>query len=400
MIHRLQRGAVPAKHHTALRIDGELAFEHCITRRGFDSYYTIAYHRRPPHWVDSQEDVGPHPGHAVPAWDGALRRRHFLPSQLLPGGAPFVSRKLFLANRDLGIWFCRPDRDDDCLVANADGDELTFVHEGSGRVECALGIVEFSAGDYVYVPRALPHRWRLAGPAFLLVIEGRSGIDLPKQFRNHGGQLTMDAPYCHRDFREPAWPEGGPAALAAPREMLVLRHGRLTRQILANDPFDVVGWDGQLWPFAFPIRAYQPKTGLVHLPPTTHITFAGGGFVVCSFVPRLVDYHADAIPCPYPHSSVDCDEFLFYVDGNFTSRKGIGRGSVSLHPVGLPHGPHPGRYEGSIGTVRTDELAVMVDTFDPLLPTDHAKAHEDPGYNQSWVRIGGEQGGGSDPVAW
>jgi homogentisate 1,2-dioxygenase len=201
----------------------------------------------------------------------------------------------------------------------------------------------------------------------------------------------MDAPYSHRDFIEPVWPEGGPASLGAPREQVVMHGGRLSRLQWANDPFDVVGWDGQVWPFAFPIRAYQPKTGMVHLPPTTHITFAGAGFVVCSFVPRMVDWHPQAIPCPYPHSSVDCDEAIFYVDGNFTSRRGVGPASVTLHPVGVPHGPHPGRYEGSIGAKRTDELAVMFDTFSPLLPTAHARSVEDPGYSQSWV--GGVDGG-------
>lgn len=403
MIHRLQRGLVPAKHHTALRVDGELAFEHCITRRGFEGLYTIAYHRRPPHWVGEEEDLGPHPGFAEPSWDGPVRRRHFLTPQIPAGGTPFGSRKLLLANRDIGVWLARPKSGDDTLVANADADELTFVHAGSGRLETPLGVVPFGKGDYVFVPRAMPHRMQLDEEAFLLVLEGRSWIDLPSQFRNPGGQLRMDAPYSHRDFREPAWPEGGPSCLGAPRTVTVMRHGRLSRLEMANDPFDVIGWDGQLWPFAFPIRAYQPKTGLVHLPPTSHITFAGGGFVVCSFVPRLVDYHEQAIPCPYPHSSVDCDEVLFYVDGNFTSRKGIGVASVTLHPVGLAHGPHPGRYEASMGQRRTDELAVMVDTFQPLLPTAHARAIEDDAYNRSWVvQAGGEQGpdGVKDPVAW
>ena len=386
MIHRLQRGLVPDKPHTVLKVGGKLAYEHCFTRRGFEGAYTIMYHATPPHWVREEEDLGPHPGAGEPSWDGALRRRHFQAAGLPGGGEPFTSRRLVMANRELGVWIARPDRDDATLVANADADELIFVHEGSGRVETPLGVVRFRAGDYVSVPRALPHRWRLEGPAFLLVLEARSWLDLPHQFRNPSGQLRMDAPYSHRDFKEPEWPEGGPSSLQAPADMKVLHQGRLSRVRWANDPFDVVGWDGQVWPFAFPIRAYQPKTGMVHLPPTTHITFAGGGFVVCSFVPRPVDWHPEAIPCPYPHSSVDCDEVIFYVHGNFTSRKGVGPASLTLHPVGVPHGPHPGRYEASIGTTRTDELAVMVDTFSPLLPTDHARGVEDEGYNHSWVR--------------
>jgi homogentisate 1,2-dioxygenase len=391
MIHRLQRGVVPEKPHTAFYLDGSIVFEHCFTRRGFDGPYTIMYHRRQPHWVREEEDLGPHPGMGDVAWDGAVRRRHFLTGNAPEGGEPFDSRRLLLANRDVGVWISRPDRDDSTLTVNADGDELFFVFRGSGRLESPLGVLPVFEGDYVYVPHALPYRWRLDGPAFFLIIEGRSCLDLPKQFRNPSGQLTMDAPYSHRDFREPVWPDGGPGSLGAPRVHRLLRHGRVTRCEYVNDFFDVVGWDGQVWPFAFPIRAYQPKTGLVHLPPTTHITFAGGGFVVCSFVPRLVDYHERAIPCPYPHSSVDCDEIIFYVDGNFTSRRGVGPASVTLHPVGVPHGPHPGRYEGSIGTPRTDELAVMVDTFAPLFPSSLAHSVEDPGYNQSWLR--GEDGG-------
>jgi len=220
----------------------------------------------------------------------------------------------------------------------------------------------------------------------LLTIECRSPLRIPKQYRAPDGQLTMYAPYTHHDFVEPEWPQGGPASLGAPRRLVVQSAGRLTAFEIAHDPFDVVGWDGQAWPFAFPIKAFQPKTGAIHLPPTIHTTFAGPGYVVCSFVPRVVDYAEGAIPCPYPHSSPDCDEILFYVEGNFTSRRGIGPTSITLHPRGLPHGPHPGTYEASIGSVRTDELAVMIDTFKPLWPTGHALELEERGYNQSWVR--------------
>ncbi len=389
MIHRMVRGNVPDNPHTAFRPDGSLAFEHCFTRRGFDGTYTILYHRRPPHWVMAEEDLGLHSGWAEPEWDGPLRRRHFVSGRAAEGGTPFLGRRLLLANADIGVWLARPTEAEPTLVANADGDELTFVYRGAGAVDCPLGRLHYQAGDYVFVPRGLPHRWLVEDTAELLVMEGLSFMDLPRQYRNPGGQLTMFAPYSHRDFRPPAWPEGGPAALDAPSRLLVKRGQRLTAFEMTHDPFDVVGWDGQVWPFAFPIRAFKPHTGRVHLPPTIHTTFAGGGFVVCSFVPRLVDYDAEAIPCPYPHSSPDCDEVLFYVEGNFTSRKGVGPGSISLHPTGLPHGPHPGTYEASIGTTRTDELAVMIDTFKTLLPTTYAVEIEDPGYNLSWV-AGGE----------
>jgi len=386
MIHRLHRGLIPKKPHTVFEVDGSLTFEHCITRAGFESIYTIAWHRKPPHWVESEEELGLHPGWAEATWEGPLRRCHYLTTELASGGTPFLARKLMVANSDLGLWLARPTESEPTLVANADGDELTFVHAGSGRVECPLGVVPFKAHDYVYVPQGLPHRWVLDGQAHLMMLEARSPLRVPKQYRCAEGQLSMYAPFSHHDFVEPVWPDGGLESLDAPRRLLVQSGGRLTAFQFANDPFDVVGWDGQMWPFAFPILAFQPKTSSVHLPPTIHTTFAGEGWVVCSFVPRVVDFGEGAIPCPYPHSSPDCDEILFYVEGNFTSRKGVGPGSISLHPRGLPHGPHPGTYEASIGTTRTDELAVMVDTFKPLVPTKHAGAIEDCEYNTGWVR--------------
>ena len=386
MIHRLTRGEIPNKPHTVFEVDGSLTFEHCITRAGFESVYTIAWHRQPPHWVRSEEDLGPHPGWAEARREGPLRRCHYRTTEIPAGGTPFLSRKLMAANSDLGLWLARPTESEPTLVANADGDELTFVHAGTGRVECPLGVVAFGVHDYVYVPQGLPHRWIVDGPAHLMMMEARSPLRVPKQYRCPEGQLSMYAPYTHHDFVAPAWPDGGPGGLEAPRRLVVQSGGRLTAFELAHNPFDTVGWDGQLWPFAFPILAFQPKTSSIHLPPTIHTTFAGAGYVVCSFVPRLVDFGEGAIPCPYPHSSPDCDEILFYVDGNFTSRKGVGPGSISLHPRGLPHGPHPGTYEASIGTTCTDELAVMVDTFKPLLPTRHADAIEDRQYNTGWLR--------------
>lgn len=391
MIHRIARGRIPDKPHTVFEPDGALFYELCFTRRGFEGAHTILYHRKPPHWIDSEKDLGPHPGLSPDAPGGALHRSHYRAADTPAGGTPFLGRKLLLANSDCGLWISRPDRSEESLVSNADADELTFVHEGSGQVHSPLGILRFEKGDYVYVPRGLAHRFVLDAPALFLLIEGRSFVDIPAQFRNPAGQLRMDAPYSHRDFRVPEWPEGGIESVAAPRGLVVQRGGRLTSFEMSHNPFDVAGWDGFVWPFAFPILSYQAKTGLVHLPPTIHTTFAGGGFVVCSFVPRMVDTHERAIPCPYPHTSVDCDEAIFYVDGSFTSRKGIAPGSITLHPTGLPHGPHPGTYEASIGSRRTSELAVMIDTFRPLVPTAAAIALEDSGYNRSWS--------GADPAA-
>jgi homogentisate 1,2-dioxygenase len=386
MIHRVKRGQIPAKPHTVFEVDGSLCYEHCLTRSGFEAMYTILWHRKPPHWVESQEDLGRHPGWAEGERKGPLRRALFSTNRLGKGDSPFLSRRLLFVNSDVGIWVGRPTESEPTLVTNGDGDELTFVYEGSGRLECPLGMVPFAAHDYVYVPQGMPHRMVLDGPAVLFTVEAHSQLRVPKQYRTPEGQLSMYAPYTHHDFVEPVWPDGGPESLAAPRRLIVKSGGFLTAFELSNDPFDVVGWDGQLWPFAFPILAFQPKTGLIHLPPTIHTAFAGDGYVVCSFVPRLVDFAENAIPCPYPHSSPDCDEILFYVEGNFTSRKGVGPSSITLHPRGITHGPHPGTYEGSIGSSRTDELAVMVDTFKPLWPTPFAAGIEESGYNLSWVR--------------
>jgi homogentisate 1,2-dioxygenase len=386
MIHREMRGEIPDKPHTVFEVDGRLTFEHCFTRAGFESIYTIMWHRSPPHWVESEENLGRHPGWAEGERSDGLRRAHFVSDRQPVGGSPMTARRLLFTNPDMGVWLGRPDESERSLVANADGDELTFLYRGSGRVECPLGVVTVAEGDYVYVPQGMPHRMLLDGPAVLLTMECRSPLRVPTQYRAPEGQLSMYAPYTHHDFRPPEWPDGGPRTLDPPRRLIVQSGGMLTAFELSHNPFDVVGWDGQVWPFAFPILAFQPKTGAIHLPPTIHTTFAGSGYVVCSFVPRVTDFMEGAIPCPYPHSSPDCDEVLFYVDGNFTSRKGIEAGSLTLHPRGLVHGPHPGTYEASIGSERTDELAVMVDTFKPLLPTSFASAIEDLGYNQSWVR--------------
>jgi homogentisate 1,2-dioxygenase len=277
---------------------------------------------------------------------------------------------------------------DDVYFANGDGDELWFIEEGAARLESVCGWLDVAAGDYVWIPRSLIHRWHLspgAAPMRMLCFEAHGGAMIPADFRSPVGQLKMDAPYTHRDFVRPAGPIATPTTVPeGPRELFVKKGGAFTRLLLERTPMDVVGWEGFVYPVAFAIEKYQPKTGLVHLPPTVHATFAGPGWLVCSFVPRVTDTHPQAIPCPYPHSSVDCDEVILYVRGNFTSRRGVGPGAISLHPAGIAHGPHPGAYEGSIGATRTDEMAVMVDTFLPLSPTLQASALEDAGYQGSW----------------
>lgn len=385
MIERLAFGELPRKHHLQLRGgDGALRFEHCLTEAGFDGPYTIAYHQRPPHrQLPAPAEHGWGPLEAAPAQ--GLLKRHYL-SQRLPAEAkaPLDARVPLLFNADVTVGVLKPGAFDPVYFANGDGDELLYIHEGGGTLRGLLGDLDFRQGDYVFVPRGHLHRF-LPTPGLAqwwLWLECRGGLRIPSQWRNEAGQLTMDAPYCHRDFR--------PVRFVGPkdeglRRQVVKRGGAFHGFSTEDSPLDVVGWDGSVYPFAFHILDFQPRVGLTHLPPTWHGTFAMRGALVCSFVPRPVDFHPEAVPCPYPHSSVDVDEFLFYSRGAFTSRRGVGPGSMSFHPAGLPHGPHPGAYEASLGTRDTSELAVMLDCALPLTPTRAAGALEDADYQRSFL---------------
>jgi homogentisate 1,2-dioxygenase len=384
MLDRMAAGALPRKHHIAFRDEaGCLLWEECLTRKGFDGPYTILYHERRPH----EPRVAPTShGFAIPAIspERPLAKRHYK-SQDLPrkGGAPIDCRTALLFNEDVTIGVLYPNRPDPVYVSNADADDLFFIFQGAGTLRTVLGDLRFEQDDYVYVPKGLIHRF-LPDEGVCqdwLSIEAHGGIHLPSKWRNEVGQLRMDAPYCHRDFRRPSFV--GPMDEGI-RDLVVKQSGRFHGFAYASSPLDVVGWDGTVYPFVFPILNFQPRAGLVHLPPDWHGTFAARGALICSFVPRAVDFHPEAIPCPYPHSSVDCDEILFYCRGDFTSRRGVGPGSISHHPMGLVHGPHPGAYEESIGHRETNELAVMLDTTRPLHETLAARSVEDPGYHQSF----------------
>jgi homogentisate 1,2-dioxygenase len=385
----MHAGILPAKPHTVLYdAEGRLLYEEMHTRGGFSGAFTYFYHRHP---VTPHREVSASPrGWQEPAADEAgrfpLRRRLYQSGKVPKAGQLLDRRTPILFNKDITVLLARPAESDDAYFANGDGDELWFVYEGGARLESPCGWLDVAEGDYVFVPRSLIHRWHIASPMRAVCFEGRHGVMIPEAFRNPVGQLKMDAPYTHRDFVRPK----GPVATLekdqdGPRMLVAKKAGRFTQYALERPPMDVVGWDGFVYPWAFAIEKYQPKTGAVHLPPTIHTTFAGPGFLVCSFVPRVTDTHPDAIPCPYPHSSVDCDEVILYLRDNFTSRRGVGPGAISLHPAGIAHGPHPGAYEASIGTKRTDEMAVMVDTYEPLLPTAQAVNIEEAGYHESWL---------------
>lgn len=386
MIDRQTAGIVPEKPHTAFRdAAGKLFYEEMFTRGGFDGPFTYFYHRHP---ITPQRDTGPTErgwGAPTAAPGVSLKRRLFLSDRVPAGGQMLDRRTPILFNADVTVLLAHATTSDDAYFANGDGDELLYVQEGAATLESPCGLLDVASGDYVFVPRSLIHRWHLKPSLRAMIFELTGGMMIPRDFRNPVGQLRMDAPYTHRDFKKPLGPIATADAIHdGPKVLLVKKGGVFRRFELQTPPMDVVGWDGFVYPFAFPIEKYQAKTGLVHLPPTIHTTFASPGCLICSFVPRVVDFHPDAIPCPYPHSSVDCDEIILYLRGNFTSRRGVGPGAISLHPAGIAHGPHPGAYEASIGSKRTDELAVMMDCFKPLVPTAQAVNLEDAGYHDSW----------------
>lgn len=403
MIDRVTLGRVPAKHHTTLPIDGpggaphkgkRIAYEHCFTRKGFDSSYSILYQRHSParEYPTKQSNLSWHT--AEPSALEPLRRAHMVSTRLPSVGTWLESRTPVLVNPDIEVSFARPERNARYFTANGDGDEMLFFYKGSATLETPFGVQGVNELDYLWIPRSCPYRLVFNDleeekkRPHVQVVEAKKGWSVPNQFRNHAGQLTFDAPYSHRDFGRPTRlvdPENDALGTKeGPWTIITKRHDRLNERTMDHHPCDIVGWDGYVYPVTFPILQYQPKTGKVHLPPTIHITWSTPDAVMCSFVPRKVDYAEGAIPCPYPHSSVDCDEYLLYVRGNFTSRKGVSSGSISLHPAGLPHAPQPGSYEASIGSTETDELAVMIDTFKPLSPTRWALEVEDDKYMESW----------------
>jgi homogentisate 1,2-dioxygenase len=386
MLDRMQVGDVAKKHHVQLRGgDGALRYEEAFTRDGFDGPYTLMYHLRRPHTQRiAQVAHGWQIPQAAEAGERVLAKRHFKSFDVATKSGPQVDCRVALHfNADLISGVAFPTEPDPVYVVDGDADELVYIHRGGGTLRSQLGDLTFAQGDYVFIPRGILHRFsELRGDQHWFWFSLTGGLHIPKQWRNEVGQLRMDAPYCERDFKRPQ--------LRAPfdeniRELVVKQGDRWHGFTIDASPFDVVGWDGAVYPWAFPILAFQPRVSSVHLPPTWHGTFAARGALICSFVPRPVDFHPDAIPCPYPHSSTHCDEIIFYCDGNFTSRKGVAPGSISHHPMGIPHGPHPGAYEGSIGTKATSELAVMCDTFLPLHVTPAAVAIEDAAYHDSFV---------------
>jgi homogentisate 1,2-dioxygenase len=384
MLDRMCKGRIPPKPHLVFAAGGgALYYEECVTRGGFEGAFSILYHEGRPHEAEPVDGAA---GFAVPAPAGpaGLLRRHYRSLELRGGGAPGRARRPLLFNDDVVISIARPDAPDGEYFVNGDADDLFFVQRGAGTLRSTFGDLRYGKGDYVCVPKGTLHRFvpDAGVEQAWLSIECRGGLAIPPRYRNGAGQLRMDAPYSHRDFRRPDFV--GPVDEGL-RDVTVKRGDRFFRFRWRHTPLDVVGWDGAAYPFAFPILGFQPRVGQVHLPPPVHTTFEARGAVVCSFVPRPLDFHVDANPCPYPHQSVDVDEVLFYANSAFASRRGIGEGSLSYHPAGIPHGPHPGAYEDAPGKTHTDEIAVMLDCSAPLRTTADAAACEDAGYHATFV---------------
>ncbi len=380
----VQRGRIPRQRHIVHREKGEHTYEELISRRGFADTSSNLYHLHMPTAV--AELGAPIPLPRKKLEDPMQRPRHLRTQQLPPGGNWVEERTLLAFNADLALSVAAPTTaSTPWFYRNAHADELIFVHHGRGVVESIFGDLPFRPGDYVVLPRGVTHRWVFEpGRNKLLILETRGAIETPSHFRNQHGQLLEHAPYCERDLRVPEWRD--PIDVKERFEIRVKVGGdRLQPTFLSHHPFDLIGWDGFYYPWILSIHDFMPSVGKIHLPPPAHVTFTAPGLVVCSFVPRPFDFHPRAIPIPYAHSNVDSDEVLYYVEGNFMSRRGIESESITLHPMGLPHGPQPGLLEPSIGARETAELAVMVDTFAPLIPAAGMGPLDDPDYLYSWL---------------
>lgn len=383
-MHYHALGKIPPKRHTQFRKpDGSLYHEELFSTEGFSNNYSLLYHCNAPTQimqVGEPYSVAPKTVH-----DKQLKHRCLKGFKIEPQDDYLQSRKPVLVNNDCKVILAAPRKSmAGYYYKNADADEVIFVHEGSGTLHTMYGSLNFEYGDYLVIPRGTTHQLEFDSEKNrLLIVESYGPVTTPKRYRNHYGQLMEHSPFCERDIRKPVdletHDERGDFLFYIKKQDNIYPYHYL------NHPFDVVGWDGFVYPFAFSIHNFEPITGRLHMPPPIHQTFDGHNFVICSFVPRMYDYHPLSIPAPYNHSNIDSDELLYYVDGDFMSRKHVERGMITLHPGGIPHGPHPGTVEKSIGAKETRELAVMVDTFRPLLMTEYAAGIEDPEYYHSWI---------------
>ena len=377
-------GKIPHKRHTVFRQpNGELYHEQLFGTIGFDGMSSLLYHLQPPTKVNEilgKKDISP-----VIEVDKNMQMRAFKGFDVPEINDLIDSRIPVLTNSDVTLHLSRPTNlTENYFYKNVDADEVIFIHQGKGKLRTQVGNIDFSYGDYLVIPRGMIYQMSFENVNNRhFIIESRHPIYTPKRYRNWFGQLLEHSPFCERDLRTP----DGLETHDEKGEFIVKikKEGILYDYSYASHPFDVIGWDGYNYPYAFSIHDFEPITGRVHQPPPVHQTFETSAFVICSFCPRLYDYHPEAIPAPYNHSNIDSDEVLYYVDGDFMSRNDISKGQITLHPSGIPHGPHPGAYERSIGKTKTEELAVMVDTFKPLKLTKQAVEIEVKDYYKSWI---------------
>jgi len=382
LYHKL--GKIPPKRHTIFKKkDGGLHYEQLFGTIGFDGMSSLMYHLHRPTMVkDAGKSFDVSPKAMV---SHNIKSRLLKGFEVKPMNDYLESRTVVLFNSDVHVSLAAPKKSmTDYFYKNADADELLFVHKGTGVLKTMLGEIRFEYGDYLIIPRGMIYQISFDSEENrLLIAESYHPIYTPKRYRNWFGQHLEHSPFCERDFKLPnnlqTHDELGDFIIK------IKKQGQLHHLVYASHPFDVVGWDGYNYPYGFSIHNFEPITGRVHQPPPVHQTFETSAFVVCSFVPRLYDYHPQSIPAPYNHSNIDSDEVLYYVDGDFMSRNNIDKGYISLHPAGIPHGPHPGTYEASIGKRKTEELAVMIDTFRPLQLTKAAMDIDDGKYYQSWL---------------
>ena len=385
-----QLGQVPRKRHIRLKRDPEksflgegMAYEHVVTTAGFDRAYSITYHIRPPTRIKKVELIGQLTPTAIEGQP--LRHRHLKSQELPRSGDPIFGRVPLLFNEDVICYRCRPAQEQKSLFRNGGADEVIFVFDGGGVLESPYGRLPYRADDYIVIPRGTTYRM---APNDIrredhLILEANGPVRIPRQYLNPDGQIKLGSPYSERDLH-------GPTDLLTidreeDTEAIVKDGARLTRMVMSHHPFDVIGWDGMVYPFTFNAMDFEPLTGTVHLPPPFQQTFECRGFVICTFAPRFLDHHPEAIKVPYVHSNTEADEVLFYVRGQFGSRRGVGAGSFSHHPAGIPHGPHPGTIVNSMKHVRTEELAVMFDTERPLSITPEAAKIDDASYPYTWL---------------
>lgn len=377
-------GKLPQKRHVIFKsTQGAYYYEQLFGTEGFHGMSSLLYHvHRPTQVKEILKSYSVEPKIAIEKNIKALLLKGF---QVKPADDFLEGRRTLMVNSDCAIGLAAPKKSQtDYFYKNADADEMIFVHKGSGVLKTFMGNIRFEYGDYLIIPRGMIYQMHFDGPDNrLLFCESKSPYYTPRRYKNSQGQLLEHSPFCERDYKLPTelevHEEKGDFLIKIKKE------GMMHEVVYATHPFDVVGWDGYNFPWGFSIHNFEPITGRVHQPPPVHQTFETTGFVVCSFCPRLYDYHPQAIPAPYNHSNIDSDEVLYYVDGDFMSRNNIEQGHITLHPKGIPHGPAPGAMERSIGQKETQELAVMIDTFRPLMITEDAMAIDDGKYYKSWV---------------